>query len=185
MEDELSQQLVNLGATNEDMDFLCENIDRSKNIVKLNNMLIDIDAAIDIEFSVFEFAIYHMTVNSIVQTLLPAIYNDKLNSIIRNIDPNSHLKNETFKESILKREINPVLIAYLKPHETDPNGWKMQIEKRKLRKYNEENIASTDLYTCGKCKSKRCKVHQMQTRSADEPMTNFVTCLVCYNTFRC
>nr|QBK85654.1 MAG: transcription factor S-II [Marseillevirus LCMAC101] len=30
-----------------------------------------------------------------------------------------------------------------------------------------------------KCKSKRCFFYQLQTRSADEPMTTFVTCIKC------
>jgi len=35
------------------------------------------------------------------------------------------------------------------------------------------------MFTCGKCKSKKTTYYQMQTRSADEPMTTFVTCMNC------
>ncbi len=38
--------------------------------------------------------------------------------------------------------------------------------------------AMTDEYKCGKCKQRKCKYSQAQTRSADEPMTTFVTCLI-------
>jgi transcription elongation factor S-II len=41
-----------------------------------------------------------------------------------------------------------------------------------------KNVQS-GLFTCGRCKKDKCSVHQMQTRGADEPMTNFVTCLTC------
>lgn len=34
-------------------------------------------------------------------------------------------------------------------------------------------------FTCKKCKSKKTTFYQQQTRGADEPMTNFVTCLDC------
>ena len=34
-------------------------------------------------------------------------------------------------------------------------------------------------FTCKKCKSKKTTYTQAQTRSADEPMTTFVTCLSC------
>ncbi|KAJ3090394.1 RNA polymerase II elongation factor [Quaeritorhiza haematococci] len=44
--------------------------------------------------------------------------------------------------------------------------------------------AETDQFKCGKCKSRRCKYFQMQTRSADEPMTTFVTCLNCNHRWR-
>ncbi|ORY91286.1 transcription elongation factor S-II [Syncephalastrum racemosum] len=41
--------------------------------------------------------------------------------------------------------------------------------------------AETDMFICGKCKGRRCTYFQMQTRSADEPMTTFVTCVNCNN----
>lgn len=41
--------------------------------------------------------------------------------------------------------------------------------------------AETDMFKCGKCKGRKCTYFQMQTRSADEPMTTFVTCVNCGN----
>ncbi|KAI8874727.1 transcription elongation factor S-II [Backusella circina FSU 941] len=41
--------------------------------------------------------------------------------------------------------------------------------------------AETDMFMCGKCKHRKCTYFQMQTRSADEPMTTFVTCITCGN----
>ena len=35
------------------------------------------------------------------------------------------------------------------------------------------------LFRCSRCKSKKTTHYQLQTRSADEPMTTFVTCLNC------
>ncbi|KAI8816500.1 transcription elongation factor S-II [Fimicolochytrium jonesii] len=43
----------------------------------------------------------------------------------------------------------------------------------------QDTQAETDMFQCGKCKQRRTKYFQMQTRSADEPMTTFVTCLNC------
>lgn len=40
------------------------------------------------------------------------------------------------------------------------------------------------MYTCPKCKSRRISHFAMQTRSADEPMTIFCTCLECGKAFR-
>ena len=45
--------------------------------------------------------------------------------------------------------------------------------------------ASTDNFTCRKCKSNKCSYYQLQTRSADEPMTTFVTCINCGNRWKC
>jgi DNA-directed RNA polymerase subunit M/transcription elongation factor TFIIS len=41
------------------------------------------------------------------------------------------------------------------------------------------------LFKCGKCKSKKTTYYQMQTRSADEPMTTYVTCKDCGNRWKC
>ena len=38
---------------------------------------------------------------------------------------------------------------------------------------------ATDQYKCGRCHKRECTYFQLQTRSADEPMTTFVTCLNC------
>ena len=54
----------------------------------------------------------------------------------------------------------------------------------KKKEYKKNNMAATNLYKCYKCGERKCQVMQMQTRSADEPMTNFVTCLVCHNNFK-
>jgi DNA-directed RNA polymerase subunit M/transcription elongation factor TFIIS len=49
-------------------------------------------------------------------------------------------------------------------------------EKRQL----EGNRAmATDRFTCTRCWKKECTYYEMQTRSADEPMTIFITCLNC------
>ncbi|WAR23053.1 TCEA1-like protein [Mya arenaria] len=42
----------------------------------------------------------------------------------------------------------------------------------------------TDLFKCGKCGGKRCTYNQVQTRSADEPMTTFVFCNDCGNRWK-
>eukprot|EP00930_Biecheleria_cincta_P023719 TRINITY_DN17081_c0_g1_i1.p1 TRINITY_DN17081_c0_g1~~TRINITY_DN17081_c0_g1_i1.p1 ORF type:complete len:358 (-),score=106.68 TRINITY_DN17081_c0_g1_i1:514-1587(-) len=42
----------------------------------------------------------------------------------------------------------------------------------------------TGMFTCGKCKGTKTTYFQMQTRSSDEPMTTFVTCLTCGNRWK-
>jgi DNA-directed RNA polymerase subunit M/transcription elongation factor TFIIS len=52
------------------------------------------------------------------------------------------------------------------------------IEKEKAM-YSKKSTASIFMF-CSSCKRKtKCDYYQMQTRSADEPMTTFVTCLEC------
>ncbi|GBF99722.1 hypothetical protein Rsub_12435 [Raphidocelis subcapitata] len=48
----------------------------------------------------------------------------------------------------------------------------------------QQQQASTDQFQCGKCKQRKVTYYQLQTRSADEPMTNFCTCTVCGNRWK-
>ena len=45
--------------------------------------------------------------------------------------------------------------------------------------YEPKLEAMTDQFKCGRCKSRKCTYYEMQTRSADEGMTIFVTCINC------
>lgn len=47
-----------------------------------------------------------------------------------------------------------------------------------------DNDAETDQFKCGRCGKRKAKYYQLQTRSADEPMTTFVTCVNCGNRWR-
>jgi transcription elongation factor S-II len=42
----------------------------------------------------------------------------------------------------------------------------------------------TEQFRCGRCKERKCTYFQLQTRSADEPMTTFVTCANCGNRWK-
>jgi transcription elongation factor S-II len=56
----------------------------------------------------------------------------------------------------------------------------LEIEKIKLK--NDENYEG--IFMCRKCKSKKTEYHQLQTRSADEPMTTYVHCKNCDNSWK-
>jgi DNA-directed RNA polymerase subunit M/transcription elongation factor TFIIS len=54
-----------------------------------------------------------------------------------------------------------------------------QAAERDKALYSNKKTANTQMY-CSGCRAKtNCDYYQMQTRSADEPMTTFVTCLEC------
>ena len=50
------------------------------------------------------------------------------------------------------------------------------------RAQDKKGFIPDGLFTCKRCKSKKTTFYQQQTRGADEPMTNFIQCLMCnYN----
>lgn len=64
----------------------------------------------------------------------------------------------------------------------NPQRWMdklRHVAERDKALYSRKTTASMHMY-CSACKKKTsCDYYQMQTRSADEPMTTFVTCLEC------
>ena len=112
------------------------------------------------------------------------LYTDRLRSIYLNIQSP---KND-FRERLLTKQIKPQEVGHLTHQEMAPAKWQKLIEDKKVRdenKYAPKLEASTDNFTCRKCKSKECSYYQLQTRSADEPMTTFVTCLDCGSRWKC
>jgi transcription elongation factor S-II len=99
------------------------------------------------------------------------------------------LKNNAEIISQIKEgKIQAHTVAFMTHQEMKPEKWALLIEakiKRDKIKYEENMEASTDSFTCRRCKSNKCTYYQMQTRSADEPMTTFVTCLDCGQRWKC
>ena len=116
-------------------------------------------------------------------------YARKIRSISYNAKTNS-----TFV-SFVEREIIPTNdIPYLLPDEMNHCGphsiMKAQLDEKERvieqwRKYWEtEHENSKGMYTCKCCKSSHTVFNAVQTRSADEPMTIFITCLACNNRWK-
>lgn len=157
-------------------------IKRTETIIMFSNILFNIKQAIKLERGIFEFSLIHVSMNSLEDKFVSSVYYDKVHDIKINIDGNTKINNTTLKPSILNNSIPPEYVAFLSPEQMHPMQWKDLLEKRQIREDREKNIATTDLYRCKKCGERKAKITQMQTRSADEPMTLFICCLVCYNT---
>ena len=96
--------------------------------------------------------------------------------------------NNTLLNSIKNKEINKLGLENLSHREMNPSIWRKLIEAKVKRDKNmtsDNMMAATDQFKCYKCKKRKCTYYEMQTRSADEPMTTFVTCLSCGNRWKC
>lgn len=105
-------------------------------------------------------------------------YTNKVRSIFFN------LKNGVLKEKITKGVFNIAHVPYMEPWDLWPEKYeeyfqkKLQKEMIQLQREAESQNVS-GMFTCGKCKSDCTTYFSLQTRSADEPMTNYVTCKKC------
>lgn len=113
-------------------------------------------------------------------------YRNKLRTFTMNL---RNKKNPELRDRLLTGAIAPGAFIKMTPGEMAPESLKKEIEK--LQKQNlfdaqgaTEKRAVTDRFTCGKCKHKKVSYYQMQTRSADEPLTTFCTCENCGNRWK-
>jgi len=112
-------------------------------------------------------------------------YNAKVRDLRFNLTDSKHLSNSLYLGELLPESMATMSSADL----ANPDLKKTRAAERKYNadaKRSDYNVdaASTDMFQCEKCRQFKCTYFQMQTRGADEPMTIFVTCLVCGYKFR-
>ena len=147
---------------------------------KLNAIIEDDTLCVNVERGVFNYSLKEASSKKIIKKWenprFVQIYLDRLRSLYTN------LKNPSFLNRIKNGEVTPHNIASMTHQEINPSQWRTLIEQKVMRdasKYTNNIQASTDMFTCKKCKSKRCTYYELQTRSADEPATIFITCVDC------
>ena len=152
---------------------------------KLNGILQNEKNSANLEKGIFNYALKEADQNKVVKKWdnkrFVQIYVDRLRSIYTNLSSEvvAQINDETIK---------PHMVAFMTHQELCPKKWAELIDiktKRDKNKFESTLAASTDSFTCRKCKSKECTYYQMQTRSADESMTIYVSCLACGNNFKC
>ncbi|EQB60451.1 transcription elongation factor s-ii [Vairimorpha apis BRL 01] len=81
--------------------------------------------------------------------------------------------------SLCKRVYEGIITPeeYINMTDDDMKSLDLKEEEKKLSKIHSE----TDIFKCSKCGQRKASYRQLQTRSADEPMTTFVTCVCGHN----
>ena len=105
---------------------------------------------------------------------------------------NALSSNEDLKSKVLNREVSVVEVVAMRPEQLQPDGLyanpgedkvHKEMQKELLIRKAEQGVVG--FFTCNKCKSKKTTYYQLQTRSADEPMTTYVSCLNCGKRWKC
>ncbi|XP_043573513.1 transcription elongation factor A protein 3 isoform X1 [Chiloscyllium plagiosum] len=113
-------------------------------------------------------------------------YKNRVRSRISNLkDP----KNPNLRKNVLAGAIDLFHLAKMTAEEMASDELKELrnvITKEAIREHQMAKTGGTqsNLFQCGKCKKKNCTYNQVQTRSADEPMTTFVLCNECGNRWK-
>jgi len=153
---------------------------RKKIDQKLNNE----KASLNLEKGIFNYTLKEADNRKIVKKwdnkFFVQIYLSHLRSILTNL-------NDKWIDAINSGEIQSHKLAFMNHQELDYDRWAEMIDiksKRDKNKFEVNISASTDTYTCRKCKNNKCTYYQMQTRSADEPMTCYISCVCCGNRWK-
>ena len=153
---------------------------------KLDVILKHTKTSVNMEKGIYNYAVKEASTKKVVKKWdnphFVQIYVDRVRSIYFN------LNNETLLQQLADGSIKPHVVAFMTHQELRPEKWEKLIQEKIQRdkyKYETNIEAATDTFKCRKCQSNKCTYYQMQTRSADEPMTTFVTCIDCGNRWKC
>lgn len=154
--------------------------------------------ALNIERGIFNITLEEST-NNVWDDNFKSIYINKAVNIYANLNPESYIKNKNYIYKVLNREWNefqlPRLTAQERFSELYPYCEKCEIIhydklqcEEKVKKVDIEDIPDGQFkcYVCTKNKRPNYKTtyYELQLRSADEPATVFITCLVCDKRWR-
>ena len=191
---ELARELKNLmkdgddsGKSFEDVGFVENNNDYKSSNKKrpLQNLLSNPDVVE--RFTNQQKVIYNLLVQKALGEVFTSSSNVKNNNSNATKNAKAQIKNKNLIKRLKKKEFPVENIAFMTPSELFPEHWKELIRKRELHQefmYSKKVESYSTLYECGRCHKKKVSYYQLQTRSADEPMTTFFECLECGKKWR-
>lgn len=149
------------------------------------------DLAIDIEKGIYNKAIRYANEKNIPKKwdnqTFTNIYKNFGVHLYSNLDKNSYIENDRLGTRLFEGEFSGYELSSMNHQYLFPERWKTLLDNKSKRdrylfEINKE-MATSD-YKCSRCHKSECSHYQLQTRSADEPMTTFVTCLNCGKRWR-
>ncbi len=165
---------------------------RSKIKDKIKNTLnFDDTNATNLEISIYNYTIKESKKKKIVRKweneYFVQLYVDKFRSIWINLNPKYNKNSKLLLKKLKKKKIDIKKLAFMSHQELNPKIWKELVEAKIKRDKNVNDIdsmATSTEFKCFKCKKNKCSYYQQQTRSADEPITTFMSCLNCGNSWK-
>jgi DNA-directed RNA polymerase subunit M/transcription elongation factor TFIIS len=116
-----------------------------------------------------------------------AVYKTIARRTIANVDPTAYVGNARLIERLKEGEFTADAIASMTHRELYPEHWQALADdqlKRETTMLEGSNEEGSDMFKCKRCGKSRTRYWEMQTRSADEPMTIFIRCLNCGKEWR-
>ena len=166
---------------------------RMKMIDSIKSLLKDLDLneVIELEQEIYKKTLLDSESKHIIKDwsvkLFNTLYLSNVRKIVGNLDPTSYVSNKELLKRYKNKEVTLEEICSMDYYSLYQSKWKEAIERQKMiEKIQLEGNKSlaTEQFLCTKCFKRECTYYEMQTRSADEPMTVFITCLNCGKNWR-
>ncbi len=110
------------------------------------------------------------------------IYKAHCRSVLLNFHPKQYTGNISLMDRYKEGKVTLEDIAQMAYNDLFPELWRdlffRQFEREK-RQLEGNKAMATDQFFCKGCKKRECTYYELQTRSADEPMTIFIQCVNC------
>lgn len=135
----------------------------------------------ELEKAAFNKTIHRSRSNSTICSWENPVFQETYKSVTLSI-----LRNHGPIREIMASGTSAADVLERRPDEIRPDIWQNLVNKKREMDaaYTAKPRANTKMYRCKKCKSRECHYYELQTRSGDEPMTIFITCLDCGNRWR-
>jgi len=144
-----------------------------------------------LERSIYETAYNYSQKNYVARSwkspIFIEIYRQIIRSVFSNIHPESPVKNHRLLARVVEGEFKLCDIPSMSSYEMFPEKWfelKDKLLQREQKILEGNKSRATDQFKCRRCHKRECTYYELQTRSGDEPMTIFITCLNCGKEWR-
>ena len=163
----------------------------TKSLENLFDKELSKDEVVQLEQEIYESSLTQATDKHIVKDwsikLFEHIYMSMLRKIVGNLSPKCYVKNTELIKRYKAKEVTLKNIALMNYYKLNESKWRDRIEHQKdieKRQLEGNKSMATDQFLCSRCHKRECTYYEMQTRSADEPMTIFISCLNCGKNWR-
>lgn len=137
----------------------------------------------NIEQGFYDYTEQYCKNNNNYMVMAQPIYKDIIRNFLYNCEQN-HRTIKRIKKEITKKKFNEYNLAFLRPDELDEDNWMKIILRKNTTEEKFNNLPTITWKACRDCKSTQYSFYQLQTRSADEPMTTFYICKECGKTYK-
>jgi transcription elongation factor S-II len=119
--------------------------------------------------------------------LFEICYMNSARRYIGNLSSKSYVQNTGLLQKVNNGDLTFETLASMTSMDLAPHIYTELRERQTLREQQQlegNKSMATDMFKCGRCHKRETTFYELQTRSADEPMTKFITCVNCGNHWR-